>query len=84
MDKKPFVSIPEERKIDEKKELVKKLNFFLTENKISLETKIDFPQYRQLPEEVELALRVIENHKGKIILVVNPHGNESNIPESEV
>ena len=57
--------------------LVNKLNDFLKENNITIETKIDFPQYRQFPDDVNLALKVIENHKGKIIIFIKENNNQN-------
>ena len=74
---KKLTPVSDDKKTDQKKGIAEKLNSFLAENKISIESKIEFPQYRELPEEVQLAMKVIENHKGKIILMVVPEEGKS-------
>jgi hypothetical protein len=42
-------------------------NKILEEEELDLVYTLDFPKYRELPIEVELALKVLENHGGVII-----------------
>lgn len=46
--------------------LRKQIDKLLKENDCQIEYKIHFPMYKQLPEEVRLALIVLNNHKVQI------------------
>lgn len=45
-------------------EFEKKLKKLLEDSNIAIETTVDFPQYKILPEEVRLALLVLQKHGG--------------------
>lgn len=62
----------EEKKEDTLAENAKKadkeIQDVLAKYKLKMVVKMDFPLYRQLPDEVQLALKVLENHKGTHLL----------------
>ena len=41
-------------------------------NNLTTETHISFPQYKILPEEVKLALRILQNNGMKIEFILKP------------
>jgi hypothetical protein len=44
------------------------LKEIITRNNIDIRYKLDFPQYKILPEEVRLALMILEKHGMKIVI----------------
>jgi len=49
-------------------EFSKKFNDLLQEYKVTPEIHLDFPDYKNLPVDVQLALIVINNHKNTFVL----------------
>lgn len=49
-----------------KEEINKQIQGILKENDLKMAYKLDFPVYRILPEEVRLALAILEKHGMKI------------------
>lgn len=49
-------------------EFSKKFNELLKEYKVTPEIHLDFPDYKNLPVDVQLALIVINNHKNTFVL----------------
>lgn len=54
------------------KEFEEKLRELLNQYGLRMTTKLDFPQYRVLPTEVQLAEKVIQNHGGVLITAYLP------------
>lgn len=51
---------------EKRKEVGEKLNAFLRENKIKLVGGIEFPLYKKLPVEAELAIAVLNRHEANM------------------
>lgn len=49
----------------------KEIKAILKKNKLGIGYKISFPIYKQLPDEVQLALRVLAKHGMKIELTID-------------
>ena len=52
------------------KEVNKAIQSLLKKNSLVMDYNIDFPVYKQMPEEVQLALLVLTNHKMKIQFIL--------------
>lgn len=48
----------------------KKLTALLKENGVKLGYSIEFPMYRQLPDEVVLAIKILERHGMRVHIVI--------------
>ncbi len=51
-------------------EVDKKINEILAQNNLKISYEISFPAYRILPDEVKLALRVLEKNGMRIIFAL--------------
>ncbi len=60
----------EQRRIEFEQEL----GVLLEKHKLAMVGHISFPRYRQLPEEVLLALSVIQTHGGQIVAMYTDKG----------
>ena len=64
-----------ENEEEKKKIMAEKLAKFLDEEKIEVHGEISFPQYNVLPDDVMLALKVVQNHQGIVrVFVVEKKG----------
>jgi len=52
------------------KQLEEEIKNILNENDAKIEYQISFPQYRQYPEEVSLALKILSKHGMKITISI--------------
>lgn len=53
---------------DFQKTIEKDFESLLQEHGVSVQVLIDFPEYKIVPEEIRLALRIIEKHKHNFVL----------------
>lgn len=53
-------------------EVKKQIQDILKKSKHRIDFQIDFPMYKVLPEEVKLALRIIQKHGMKIYIKIVP------------
>lgn len=48
----------------------KDIDKILKDNKLKIGYKLDFPQYKILPDEVLLAIKILERHQMRIIMML--------------
>lgn len=64
MDQKPLTK----EQLQNRQAFAKELAKLLDSHNLAMQLYIDFPQYKEFPAEVLLAIQVFENHKGNFIM----------------
>jgi hypothetical protein len=59
------------------KEFSEKFNELMKEYNVTPEIHLDFPEYKNLPIEVQLALMVMNKHKNQFVLNFKENNNEN-------
>ena len=55
----------------------KEIQAVLKKHNLKVNYEFEFPKYRELPDEVLLALRILKNHGLKILLTLIPKPKQS-------
>lgn len=67
----------EEKELNNRKEeFFKEFVELQKKHKFSLDIKLDFPEYKILPDDVKLALKVISKHKTGFVLDCTPNDDK--------